>query len=256
MMNTKNRKIGKLRAAKAGRQKKLALVLGALLAIILVVQVPRTLKTLHGSSSPTAAPASSHSQTPGSTTPGSTTPGSTSTPAATSGSTQLPESDLPPRRSKSQLFSFERFGSKDPFVQQVTDTAVSTPGAAPAATASSSTAGTAASGSAVPVTTQSQPSQSTAAAPVTAQSQSSQKTAAAVIEVNGQRQAIDVSQTFPQARPTFRLVSLQGRVATIGIAGGAFAGGNQTVALRLGKTLTLMNTTDGQRYELRLVSVR
>ena len=251
MMNTKNRKIGKLRAAKAGRQKKLALVLGALLVIILVVQVPRTLKTLHGSSSPTAAPASSHSQTPG-----STTPGSTSTPAATSGSTQLPESDLPPRRSKSQLFSFERFGSKDPFVQQVTDTAVSTPGAAPAATASSSTAGTAASGSAVPVTTQSQPSQSTAAAPVTAQSQSSQKTAAAVIEVNGQRQAIDVSQTFPQARPTFRLVSLQGRVATIGIAGGAFAGGNQTVALRLGKTLTLMNTTDGQRYELRLVSVR
>ncbi len=251
MMNTKNRKIGKLRAAKAGRQKKLALVLGALLAIILVVQVPRTLKTLHGSSSPTAAPASSHSQTPGSTTPGSTSPL-----AATSGSTQLPESDLPPRRSKSQLFSFERFGSKDPFVQQVTDTAVSTPGAAPAATASSSTAGTAASGSAVPVTTQSQPSQSTAAAPVTAQSQSSQKTAAAVIEVNGQRQAIDVSQTFPQARPTFRLVSLQGRVATIGIAGGAFAGGNQTVALRLGKTLTLMNTTDGQRYELRLVSVR
>ena len=251
MMNTKNRKIGKLRAAKAGRQKKLALVLGALLVIILVVQVPRTLKTLHGSSSPTAAPASSHSQTPG-----STTPGSTSTLAATSGSTQLPESDLPPRRSKSQLFSFERFGSKDPFAQQVTDTAVSTPGAAPAATASSSTAGTAASGSAVPVTTQSQPSQSTAAAPVTAQSQSSQKTAAAVIEVNGQRQAIDVSQTFPQARPTFRLVSLQGRVATIGIAGGAFAGGNQTVALRLGKTLTLMNTTDGQRYELRLVSVR
>ena len=251
MMNTKNRKIAKLRAAKAGRQKKLALVLGALLVIILVVQVPRTLKKLHGSSSPTAAPASSHSQTPGSTTPGSTSPL-----AATSGSTQLPESDLPPRRSKSQLFSFERFGSKDPFAQQVTDTAVSTPGAAPAATASSSTAGTAASGSAVPVTTQSQPSQSTAAAPVTAQSQSSQKTAAAVIEVNGQRQAIDVSQTFPQARPTFRLVSLQGRVATIGIAGGAFAGGNQTVALRLGKTLTLMNTTDGQRYELRLVSVR
>jgi hypothetical protein len=42
----------------------------------------------------------------------------------------------------------------------------------------------------------------------------------------------------------------------IGIAGGSLASGNGSIALRAGRTLTLMNTSDGQRYELRLVSVR
>jgi hypothetical protein len=56
--------------------------------------------------------------------------------------------------------------------------------------------------------------------------------------------------------PTFKLVSVKGEVAMIGIAGGSLASGNGSIALRAGRTLTLMNTSDGQRYELRLVSVR
>jgi len=79
---------------------------------------------------------------------------------------------------------------------------------------------------------------------------------AAVIEVNGQPQTVGVSQAFPQASPTFRLVSVHGQAAMIGIAGGSFASGSRTLTLQLGKTLTLMNTSGGQRYELRLVSVR
>jgi hypothetical protein len=262
-MSAKNRK-NNLKIAKAQRQKKIAIVLGALFAVLLVVQVPKTLKKLHGSSSPAAAPVSSSSRTPGTPTPAA--PASSTTLTAASSSAKLPESDLPPRRSKSQLFSFERFRSKDPFAQQVSDATAGTPaysGTAPAVTASSSTAGMASSSSAIPATTQAQPAQpATAATPirtaasVTAGSASSQKVTAAVIEVNGQPQTVGISQAFPQASPTFRLVSARGQAAMIGIAGGSFASGNKTLTLRLGKTLTLMNTSGGQRYELRLVSVR
>ncbi len=74
--------------------------------------------------------------------------------------------------------------------------------------------------------------------------------------MNGQSQTVGVAQSFPASSPTFKLVSVNGRLARIGIAGGSLASGGATVALQLGKTITLMNTTDGQRYELRLVSVR
>ena len=42
--------------------------------------------------------------------------------------------------------------------------------------------------------------------------------------------------------------------AKIGIAGGALASGAGTVTLRPGKPVTLVNTADGTRYELKLVS--
>jgi hypothetical protein len=259
-MSAKNRK-NNLKTAKAQRQKKIAIVLGALFAVLLVVQVPKTLKKLHGNSTPAAAPVSSRSQTPGSATPASST-----TLVAASNSSKLPESDLAPRRSKSQLSSFERFRSKDPFAQQVSDATAGTSGysgGTPTAAASSSTAGATASSSAIPATTQAQPTQpATAAAPITtaasatAGSASGHKMTTAVIEVNGQPQTVGVSQTFPQASPTFRLVSTRAQAAMIGIAGGSFASGNKTLTLWLGKTLTLMNTSGGQRYELRLVSLR
>jgi hypothetical protein len=259
-MSAKKR-MNNLKNAKAARQKKLAIVLGVVLAVVLVVQVPRTLKRSHGSSSPTAAPASSSSQTPGTATPGSATPASATALTAASSSTRLPESDLPPRRTKSELVSFERFASKDPFAPQVSDTTATTPGysSAPPAAAASSSTGTTSSSSAIPATTPSQPAQpaaATASTTTTVGSGSGSKLAAAVIDVNGQPQAVRISQAFPQGSPTFKLVSLQGRTAMIGIVGGSFASGNHTLALQLGKTLTLMNTSGGQRYELRLVSVR
>jgi hypothetical protein len=257
-MSAKNRRKN-LKTAKAQRQKKIAIVLGAIFALVLVVQVPRTLKKLHGHSSPAAAAATSQSQTPASASP-TMPPTSAATLTAAASSSHLPESDVPPRRSKSQLFSFERFRSKDPFAQQVTEAVAGTQasaGAVPTAVSSSPTASTAASSSAIPTTTQVQPAQaSPATASSTAGTASGQKMAAAVIEVNGQAQTVGVSQAFPQASPTFRLVSVTGQAAMIGIAGGSFASGSKTLTLQLGKSLTLMNTSGGQRYELRLVSVR
>ena len=41
----------------------------------------------------------------------------------------------------------------------------------------------------------------------------------------------------------------------IGIAGGSFESGGATVTLQKNKPLTLMNTADGTRYVLRLISI-
>lgn len=256
-MSAKNRRTHlKTAKAKAQRQKKIMIVLGAVFALVLVVQVPRMLKK-HHAPSPAAAVATSQSQTP--TSAAAAASALNLTTAASS--SRLPDSDLPPRRTKSQLSSFEHFKSKDPFAQQVTEAvpgAQASAGVAPTASTSSPTAGTASSSSAVPATAPVQPTQSSTPTASTnrAVSTSSQKIATAVIEVNGQPQTVDVSQSFPQASPTFRLVSASGQAATIGIAGGSFASGSKTLTLQLGKSLTLMNTSGGQRYELRLLSVR
>jgi hypothetical protein len=73
--------------------------------------------------------------------------------------------------------------------------------------------------------------------------------------VNGVPQNIAVSEAFPTSNPTFTLVSVGSGVAMIGIAGGSYASGAQTVPLRLGQSVTLVNTADGVRYELRLESI-
>ena len=57
------------------------------------------------------------------------------------------------------------------------------------------------------------------------------------------------------SNPTFLLVSLTKSSVKVGIAGGSLEGGKKTVTLKRGVSLTLMNTADGTRYVLRLVSV-
>jgi hypothetical protein len=77
----------------------------------------------------------------------------------------------------------------------------------------------------------------------------------AVISVNGASETVKVGAAFPAATPVFRLVAIKKGVAQIGIAGGSLQGGAQTVPLSKGQTVTLMNTADGTRYVLKLVSV-
>ena len=77
----------------------------------------------------------------------------------------------------------------------------------------------------------------------------------AVISVNGDSEEVKVGGTFPASSPTFVLDSLTKTTAKIGIAGGSLEGKKQTVTLKKGVPLTLMNTADGTRYVLRLVSV-
>jgi len=238
--------------AKAKRQKIYAAVGGVLLLAVLAFQVPRTLKMLH------PADASSSSPPPATTTSASTpTPisapslsggnASASTAAATGGD-GISDPDAVPAPESGQLLAFGLFRTKDPFVQQLnlkgaTGATGVLPGSA-GPTSAPATGGSGGSGGTVPPA---HPA-STPAAP-TAQLTS------AVISINGAPETVQVGDTFPAADPYFSLVSLTKKGAKVSIAGGSLENGAPTVTLSKNKALTLMNTADGTRYVLRLVSV-
>ena len=75
--------------------------------------------------------------------------------------------------------------------------------------------------------------------------------------MNGASETVAVGKTFPAtaAQPFFQLVSLTPTSATIAIAGGSLTSGQKTLTIPVGKTVTLMNTADGTKYTLKLVSV-
>ena len=255
MSSRKNRHT-EMRAAKQRRQKKIAIGGAVLLVVVLAIQVPRMMNG-GGSSAPATAAAATGAATSTGAADGAATgtmdPAvGAASPAAgsTTAHTKLPDSDVAPPRLRSQLASFELFDSKDPFVQQVSSgppptAAVST--APPASSTSSASGGTAA-----PTTPPSSTTAPTTQQPVTVRTLAHKL--GAVIEVNGTSERVSVDQAFPSSNPTFKLVSLANGVAMIGIAGGAYASGAQTATLQQGATLTLVDTSSGLRYKVRLVS--
>ena len=227
--------------AKAKRQKMMAAGGGVLLLAVLAIQVPRTMKMLNPA--PPARAAAPADAAPGTVpndpsilpTPGSISGGAA--PAASAGGTFV-DSDPAPVAASGQLISFGRFSSKDPFVEQV-DATTAGGGSAPAPSASGGTP----PGGVVPAGP-------TAGSPGVAAASGS-----AVIAVNGVQETVAAGGEFPASAPVFKLVKIVGGEARIAIAGGALASGSPTLTLRRGKAVTLVNTADGTRYELKLVSV-
>jgi hypothetical protein len=76
-----------------------------------------------------------------------------------------------------------------------------------------------------------------------------------VISVNGASETVTTGSQFPASDPIFTLVSVSSKTAKVAIAGGSLEGGKATVTLRKSKPVTLLNTADGTRYVLRLLSV-
>jgi hypothetical protein len=248
--------------AKEAKQKKIAIGGAVLLLALLGVQGPKTLKMLQGPK-PAAAPASTApaTTTPGvAPAPGATPTGEAAPAAATPELSSVADSDLSPEAVQGQLATFERFSSKDPFAQQAVPVAsepapVSAPkdgaekepadtnpdDAKPAASAADGDGATDSG-----FTT----GGSTPAAPAVA--------AATSISVNGVAEDVATESSFPKDEPTFVLVKIakNGKSVEIGIAGGEYAGGDDTITLALGKKLTLQNTADGSRYELQLLAVQ
>jgi hypothetical protein len=214
--------------AKAKRQKIVAAVLGVVLLGVLAWQIPSLMKTMNKKPPPSAAPAP---VTPGvpAVVPPAGTPAA-GTPVAAPGS--FVDSDPSPQAGSGQLLSFDRFTSKDPFVQQAT----------------------APQGPAAPAPA-SKPAAPPPAPPPPPPASSGPKQGSAQISVNGETEQVGVGATFPAADPVFRLVSLTKTTAKVAIAGGSLSTGSATVTLTKGKKLTLMNTADGTRYELVLKSV-
>jgi hypothetical protein len=198
-------------------------------------------------------------------TPGVGTPAVPVVPAGT-----LPNTDrVAVVRDTNQLISFGLFKSKDPFVQQISDSpAPSTsaapkpppapaakptpipapplvpPGLVPPAGAAPPAAPPAAPGATTTAPTTTTPTPTPAAAVPTD----------ALIATNGVCERIAPNGTFPSDENIFRLVSIarSGKSVEIGIVGGSFDSGKPTATLKLGDKLTLVNTADGTRYVIAL----
>lgn len=229
--------------AKARQQKIILIVGGVILAGLVALQGP---KLLHRSSSTTSAEPAVTATTP--TTPttdgtatGGTTGGITAPAVSTGGGQTARVAGVvirpagAPTAGTGQLWSLSRFKVKDPFVQQATE------GQGSAAASNGSTTvspGTTGGGSTGVVAT---PSTVTPVA-----------LAYATLMVNGKPQQLGLKQVFPKAQPTFVLISVDKKSIKIGVAGGKFTGGG-AVKLEFGKAVTLMNTTTGQRFVMKLV---
>lgn len=258
------------KVAKARRQKKIAIGGSLVLVLVLVLQVPKTLKMMNPEK--TAAPPAATTATP----PAASGPGSTTVPAAppaaTGGAaavTALPDSTAAPEPGRGQLVSFERFASKDPFFQQVSVTGGSTgteaeatdlgtlpakPGGLAAGTGGAGDR--AGEGAGKAGTTEG--AGETGFTPGTETVPAATPLATATtISINGEAEAVAVGANFPAAGPLFMLAKLgkDGKSVEIGVAGGTLATGAPTVTLTRGKPLTLMNTADGTRYTLVLLAV-
>jgi hypothetical protein len=216
--------------AKAKRQKIILAVLGVVFIGVLAWQVPSVLKMMNEKPPPTATTPPAAAPLPG--TPVAGTPvvaTGTPVPAGT-----LADSDPAAQAAGGQLVSFDRFESKDPFQQQLSDEPA--PPAKDDAPADAPASG--------------QPGGSTPPPPA------APAATTAVITVNGTKETVSVGGTFPQADPVFVLVSVTKTSAKVGVSGGSLSTGGQTVTLKKGKKLTLENTVDGARYVLVLVTTR
>jgi hypothetical protein len=256
-MRSRKKRMEDIRVAKDQRTKKVAIALGVVFVAVLAYEVLPLVMHKGGSSAAAAPAATTATSTPAAPTTGTPTP-TTGTPAPTTpltgtavaavaptpATTTLTNSDQAPKVGKDQLHTFSRFTGRDPFAQQIIDAAVVQPNASGQdgnSTQIGSSGAPGATGTTAAVTHH-QPTRTLAV------------TGAARIAVDGRVQVVRVGASFPSANPLFRLVSVTNGVAKVGIATGSYSSGAKTVSLRTGRSLTLVDTADGIRYQIRLVS--
>jgi hypothetical protein len=226
--------------AKLKRQKIVAAVGGVILVGLLIWRVPPMI-ALMNKKPPTP------SSTPAAVAPAPAAPTLPATGTA-GGSAELVDSDRSPVAGPGQLVSFGRFVSKDPFVQQSGKRCVDSAGVTivcPAATGSSKSK---------PKRPIKEPDLELELPSPTPPTKSPAARAGAQISVNGAADGVAVGATFPTADPVFRLVSVAGKTAKIAIDGGSYVSGDATIKLSKGEPVTLVNTADGTRYRVVLVS--
>jgi hypothetical protein len=226
------------REAKDRRTKKIAVGGAVLLVAVLAFEVPKLMHS--GNSSSTPPPASTTTATTAAGVPATAAPGTVGAAVTPAASTRLPNSDVQPQRSKSTLYSFSHFAGKDPFVQQVGNTPV--PAAVTGATSATPESGVAGNGSGSSGASRQKHARTLAAS------------GSAKIAINGRIEIVRVGTGFPSSNPLFRLVGISHGVARIGIANGSYASGAHTISLAAGRSLTLVDTADGVRYRIRLLS--
>ena len=208
------------RAARERKQKIFVVVGGLFLLAMLAFQLP---KLLGGSSPAEAAPTTTETTT----LPGQSTP---------TGAAPVALVDTSAGATEGKITSFSVFASKDPFVQQVaTDSALG------AVSEDGKGAGAG----------------DTAEKPTKFATGKTSAAAVTIVTVNGARQVLEPGMKFPAVDPLFVLVAEKpgSKSVVVGIVGGAYSGGAKTTTLKVGKPITLVNTTTGARYKISLVSV-
>jgi hypothetical protein len=208
------------RAARERKQKIFVVVGGLILLAMLAFQLP---KLLGGSSPAEAAPTTTETTT----LPGQSTP---------TGAAPVALVDTSAAATEGKITSFSVFESKDPFVQQVATDSV-------LGAVSGEGKGTGAG--------------DTAEKPTKFATGKTSAAAVTIVTVNGARQVLEPGMKFPAVDPLFVLVAERpgSKSVVVGIVGGAYSGGAKTTTLRVGKPITLVNTTTGARYKISLVSV-
>jgi hypothetical protein len=251
--------------AKAAKKKKQAIILAVLFLALMAFQAPRTLKMMKGTPPPaTAAPAPA---TPAPATPGAApatpaatpTTGTAQTASATVGGDALVvTADLQPAPLEGQLPDLTSFTAKDPFQQQATGAATAggdttTPAGGEGQT-SGGDKGAAGGDTGTGTDTGGTTGGNEGVTPTSPKAPAGPAPQSAVLSVNGVQEAVNVKSDFPAANPLFHLVSLTAKTAKISIAGGSLSSGAHAITIELGKSTTLMNTADGTRYVITLIS--
>jgi len=226
--------------AKEKKQKIILGVAGVLLLGLVVIQGPKLMKLIKGSSPAATA------------TPASSTTSSTTAVVSTSAHSSL-------AASSDKLSSLRLFRAKDPFAPLVSDTAAaapapaSTPAPAPAPTPAPAPAPTPAPVTLSPAAA-SGPLFGTVA-PVSKGSKSKSLPTARIV-LNGKPAQIALGKTFPASKPVFRLAGVLPGSISIALANGSLADGSSALKLRNGQSTTLMNTADRHRYTIKLVATK
>ena len=227
--------------AKAKRQKIIAAVGGVILIGLLAWRVPPMIALMNKKPPPPAVVAPA----PVVPTPGA--PVSPSIPpVGAPDSGDLADSDPAPAAGPGQLVSFGRFLSKDPFVPQAGKRCADDSGAAIPCTGPATGSGPSPK---APIKAP-EPELSQPTAPTTKHSGRT----SAKVSVDGATESVALNATFPAADPVFKLVSVSATSAKVAIDGGTYATGASSITLRKGQAVTLVNTADGTRYRVVLVS--
>lgn len=217
--------------SKAARQKKLLLLLAPVLVVLVVLQGPKLMKSFN--------PPASSNESEAAETAAAPTDGAVTDPAAAPIAPSAPgiliESDVPPTPDEGQLISFGRFTGKDPF-RQLVQAEEGDPGAGSGGDSSGGDESGGDSGD--------EPSGEDGEVPNTAE-----------LTVNEAAESVKVGGSFPSADPIFRLASIEGTIAKIGLVTGSFSTGVATLDLKVGETLTLVSQPDGVRYKIKLLDV-
>jgi hypothetical protein len=234
--------------AKERKQKIVLGVGGVLLLGLLAFQLPKLMK---GSSSPSAVVASG------------TTTTSTATPSA-AGAASL-AGNVSFAATKEKLPSFSRFKSKDPFVQLVSASAAGDSSGSSLGTSSGTpVAGAPAPGTATVTTGASSgaPIYGTVAGSSTKAGAPANGTGGkkpvtlpgATLKVNGVKMHVQLGDSFPEAKPIFRLAGITPGGVQVALIKGGLADGSSSLSVQKRHPMTLVNTADDKRYTIVFLS--